>query len=326
MDFLSSLKDAWDEAPLELAPEDQTVSPHLNSLIRAVRAHQQGLVPPEDVQREIHGLAARLERSSLDHGALYGSQDLPQEIQVLAGHSRASFQLFADGLRLLGEALEEGGSPEPGLDLCKQAAGGLDQQRQGFAEIQRRDSLAHCLMCDHPNQEQARACARCGAVLPRQMERSAAGGEVGAEGMVMVPPEYLELYRACDAVAVGALEVSEWRRAVDAMWGSFEQTRRFVETHLADHSQDLEGAPELRPVADSLLAGLAQAGAGLEHMARFEEDSDPQHLNQGWMTLLKGTRQVQDAGAIFLSTLQALQRTAQETAAAEPSSDDQEGQ
>ncbi len=326
MDFLSSLKNAWDEAPPDLAPEDQTVSPHLNSLIRSVRGQQQGVVPAEDVARDIAELAARLERSSVDHDALYGAQDLAEDVRALAEHSRASFRQFAEGLRLLSAALEEEGSPEPGLDLCKQAVGSLDQQRRDFAEIQKRDSLAHCLMCNHPNQAKARTCARCGAVLPQQMERSAANREVGGEGMVMVPPEYIELYRACDAVAAGTMELSEWRRAVDVMWSSFEQTRHFVEAHLAAHAQDLDGAPELRPVADSLLAGLQQAGNGLEEMARFEEDSDAEHLNQGWMTLLKGTRQVQEGGAIFLSTLQAVQRAAEEAAQAEPAPDNPENQ
>ena len=176
--------------------------------------------------------------------------------------------------------------------------------------------MPRCLMCSHLNQPNARNCARCGAVLPEQMERSAATKEVTTSDLVMVPQEYLDLYNACDAVAGGRMEVAEWKRVLDPLWHAFNQTREAMALHLAQHSQDLDGAPELKPVAEALMEGLGRAEAALEQMARFEEEGDPELLNDGWMALLKGTRKVQESGAIFLSSLNALRMAAAEAAEA----------
>ena len=316
MDFLNSLKNAWDEVPPEAPPADETPSPHLNALIQVIRGHQQGTVPQAQVQREIREMSARLELALHDHDTLYGASELPEEVRELAQKARDSFQKFSQGLDALRAALESGGSPEAGLDLCKQAAAALEARSREFTELQKRESLPRCLMCSHVNQPNARNCARCGAVLPEQMERSAAARESTTSDLVMVPPEYMDLYNACDAVAGGRMEVAEWRRVLDPLWHAFNQTREAMALHLAQHSQDLDGAPELKPVAEALMEGLGRAEAALDQMARFEEDGDPEHLNDGWMALLKGTRKVQESGAIFLSTLNALRMAAAEAAEA----------
>lgn len=326
MEFLDSLKNAWDEPPAETPAQDESPSPNLNALIRTVRAHQQGQATGARVLREVQEMTARLDLAIHDHDVLYGVAEVPEEIQVLADRSREALDQFSRGLELLRQALEEGGDPEPGLEVCKGAAATLEEQHLGFAAIQKRESMARCLMCSHLNEPKARQCTRCGAVLPEQMERSAAARESATSDLVMVPPEYMELYNACDSVAAGNIGIEEWRRSLDPLWQGFHQTREQVSAHLAQHEKDLQGAPELKPVAEALLEGLGRAESALEDMARFGEDGDVEHLNQGWIALLKGTRKVQESGAIFLSTLQSLQVAAAEAAeaaaqaqAAEPS-------
>lgn len=304
--FLDSLKDAWDAVEAPTFP-DETTSPHLNSLIRALRGLQAGAGSPADVRRELDAMQARLNLALTDHETLYHVPGMEDEIRVLADATAAEYGEFSEGLGALGAALEDGSLAfEPGIDRCKAAAARLEALHLEFAEIQKRESLSRCMMCSQLNLPQARNCARCGAVLPDQMERSAAAKESATSDLVMVPPEYVDLYNACDQVAVGKIPVEDWRRQVDSLWQAFNGTRHFVEMQLARHSADLEGAPELRPVAEALTDGLATADAALVEMALFQEDGDPEHLNEGWMNLLKGTRKVQESSAIFLSQLQAL--------------------
>lgn len=311
--FLDSLKDAWEavDAPPASSFPDESSSPHLNSLIRSLRALQSGVGTAADARRELDTMSARLRLAVTDHDTLFHVPGMEDEVRVLAEATMAEYGAFGQGLSEVGQAMDDGSLAfEPGIERCKAAASRLEALHAEFAEIQKRESLSRCVMCSQLNLPQARSCARCGAALPDRMERSAATRESATSDLVMIPPEYVELYNACDAVAAGRLEVGEWRRRVDSLWQAFNGTRHFVEMQLARHSADMDGSPELRPVAEALTDGLATADAGLVEMARFEEDGDPEHLNEGWMGLLKGTRKVQESSAIFLSTLQALRAEA----------------
>lgn len=309
--FLNSLVDAWG-AEDGAAPPDETSSPHLNSLLGAVRACQSGQGTAQEARRELELMQARLQLAVRDHQTLEQVPGMEQELQGLADATSAEYAAFAQGLAEIAAALEAApDSLEVGLGRCKAAAARLEALHGEFAEVQKRESLSRCLMCSQLNLPQARSCARCGAVMPEQMERSTAAREAATSDLVMVPPEYVELYNACDAVAGGRMPAEEWRRQVDALWQAFSQTRHYVELQLARHSADLDGSPELKPVCEALTDGLARADAALVEMARFEEDGNPEHLNEGWVELLKGTRKVQESSAIFLSTLQALQAEAQ---------------
>lgn len=313
--FLDSLKDAWEaaDAPPSASFPDETSSPHLNSLIRTLRSLQAGAGSASDARRELDAMQARLHLALTDHDTLYAVPGMEEEVRVLADATAAEYTEFSQGLRDLGAALDDGTLAfDAGIERCKAAASRLEALHLAFAELQKRESLSRCLMCSQLNLPQARNCARCGAVLPDQMERSAASKESATSDLVMVPPEYVELYNSCDAVAAGRMAVEDWRRQVDSLWHAFNGTRHFVEMQLARHSGDMEGSPELRPVAEALTDGLARADAALVEMARFQEDGDPEHLNEGWMNLLKGTRKVQESSAIFLSALQALRAETQQ--------------
>src|SRR5690606_16963103 len=106
----------------------------------------------------------RLDLAQRDHETLYGSQNLEGDIKDLAERTAVAYRDFGAGLDEIAA-----GRLDAGVDRCKQSAARLEEHFQGFAEIQKRESMARCLMCSQLNQPNARTCARCGAVLPEQM-------------------------------------------------------------------------------------------------------------------------------------------------------------
>lgn len=316
MDFLDRLKSAWsgEDTEGDLYP-DETESPKLNLLIRTARKVAEGRAEPSALLAEIEAATDRLETALAEHERLLSLPDLSDEILEVAGRVSAAYADFRQGLEEMTTYLDhpDPASLERGIERCKAAIEVLLESNRQFEAIHQREQMVACLMCGHLNQPRSRTCARCEAVLPDEMERSAAvREEEGAGDMVVVPPEYMELYQACDQVASGKIPVEEWRPRVEGLLGIFSQTRHQVASHLGRHPEVLETHAELAPVADSLVEGLGRAEEALRRMLLYEQEAEADHLNYGWMDLLKATRQVQEATLIFHRALAAVQEGGQE--------------
>jgi ribosomal protein L40E len=308
--FLDSLKQAWvgDEPGDEELYPDETESPHVNHLLRTARKYADGKLMPGELFKEIQAQSARLEQALREHHVLMQTPGLSEELAGLAAQAAEAYEGFRVGLRLLLTYFDQHDPEvlEQGIEACKTSTARLVRLNKEFAAVQEREAAQRCMMCGHLNPPRARTCARCQAPLPEEMARSAATAEQAASDLVMVPPEYMQLYQACDQVARGDLEVAAWRGVVEAFHTSFSQSRALVEQQVAQYRQQLAEAGELAPVAEALIEGLKGAEKALEDMLVYADDGVVDHLNYGWMDLLAATRKVQESSLIFQQTLQAL--------------------
>ncbi|MEW6279266.1 MAG: hypothetical protein AB1758_11620 [Candidatus Eremiobacterota bacterium] len=316
--FLESLVSAWggDDVSEEKMYPDESDSPNLNLLIRTARKYLDDKVSPAQFLEEVKGMIVRLEQALTEHRALYQVPGITDEVKRVAEEAESAFNDFRAGL---GDFLNYFDQQDPsvlegGIERCKAASTRLRAAYRKFEEIQRRESMARCLMCGQLNQPHLRSCAKCGAVLPDEMERTAATRQETSSDLVMVPPEYMQLYQACDLVASGNLPVEHWNAVVMSFVNSFSQSRAFVEDQLTQQADALGEVAELEKISNLLLMGLADAERALDEMLMFEQDGQVEHLNQGWMDLLKATRKVQEAGVGFYQTLEAFQRAEEEAA------------
>ncbi|GMU50899.1 MAG: hypothetical protein AMXMBFR33_00450 [Candidatus Xenobia bacterium] len=314
--FLESLVSAWggeDVSEEKLYP-DESDSPNLNVLIRTARKYLDDKVTPTQFLEEVKGMMARLDQALTEHRALYQIPGITDEVREVADRAEAAFDEFRRGLSDFLRYFDQQDPVvlEEGINTCKVASKKLRDSYQKFEEIQRRDQMSRCLMCGHLNQSNVRNCLKCGAVLPDEMERTAASKTETSSDLVMVPPEYMQLYQACDLVAGQKIPTEQWRAVVDTFLVSFTQSRAFVEEQLAAQAEALGEISELEGIASLLVRGLTEAEKSLDLMLQYEEDGEVDHLNQGWMDLLKATRKVQEAGVGFYQTLEALQRAEDE--------------
>lgn len=314
--FLESLVSAWggeDVSDDTLYP-DESDSPNLNVLIRTARKYLDDKVTPSQFLDEVKAMMARLEQALTEHRALYQIPGITDEVRSVADQAEAAFDEFRKGLEgfLYYFDQQDPAVLEEGITICKSASKKLREAYSKFEEIQKRDQMARCLMCGHLNQSNVRNCLKCGVVLPDEMERSAASKGETSSDLVMVPPEYMQLYQACDLVAGQKIPLEQWHAIIESFVVSFSQSRAFVEEQLAAQADALGEISELEGIASLLVRGLTEAEAALDQMLQFADDGVVEHLNQGWMDLLKATRKVQEAGVGFYQTLEALQRAEEE--------------
>lgn len=326
--FLDSLVSAWggdDVSDATLYP-DESDSPNLNVLIRTARKYLDEKVTPTEFLEEVKGMMARLEQALTEHRALYQIPGITDEVRGVADQAEAAFDEFRSGLSDFLNYFDQQDPVvlENGINVCKSASKKLREAYQRFEEIQKRDQMARCLMCGHLNQSNVRNCLKCGAVLPDEMERTAASRAETSSDLVMVPPEYMQLYQACDLVAGQKIALEQWHQVVESFVVSFSQSRAFVEEQLAAQADALGEISELEGIASLLVRGLSEAEEALDEMLRFADDGVVDHLNQGWMDLLKATRKVQEAGVGFYQTLEALQRAEEEVAENEAAAEAEE--
>ncbi len=316
--FLESLVSAWggDDVSDDTLYPDESDSPNLNVLIRTARKYLDDKVTPAQFLEEVKSMMARLEQALTEHQALYQIPGITDEVRGVADQAEAAFDEFRKGLQDFLNYFDQQDPAvlENGIGVCKVASKKLREAYQKFEEIQKRDQMARCLMCGHLNQSNVRQCLKCGAVLPDEMERTAASRAETSSDLVMVPPEYMQLYQACDLVAGQKIPLEQWHAVIDSFVVSFSQSRAFVEEQLASQAEALGEISELEGIASLLVRGLAEAEAALDEMLAFADDGVVDHLNQGWMDLLKATRKVQEAGVGFYQTLEAMQRAEDEAA------------
>ena len=106
------------------------------------------------------------------------------------------------------------------------------------------------------------------------------------EGPV-IPPFYLPLYHATEAVAVGDLELEEWL----AVWQQVGLTLERMSEQITAQVQRVGATfgEETRVAGALLLQGLENALDALQVMGDFVDDQNPKHLNQGWGDLMEAS-------------------------------------
>ena len=194
-----------------------------------------------------------------------------------------------------------------GIETIKNAAFKLEEANNSFIEIQQRSMLVECVMCGHMNPPNVANCEKCNAALPKTMERAAATSQETASNMVMVPPEYLELYDACDKVASNEIELDVWQDKLDEFVERFNQSSQQIHDNTRRFRKVLDEVPGLMEESENLVDALDDALEALNEMQLFASDSDPEHLNQGWMNLLVATQKIQERGMQFYKTLEQAQ-------------------
>lgn len=108
--------------------------------------------------------------------------------------------------------------------------------------------------------------------------------EVEDEDEPVIPPFYLALYQATEAVAVGELELDEWM----VIWQQVGVTLERMAEQITAQVARLDGTfgPEVRVAGQLLIKGLEDALEALSLMGDFLDDQDPEHLNEGWGDLM----------------------------------------
>lgn len=305
--FLDNIVSAWgDEEVVEedLYP-DETRSPNVNILIRSARKYLDDKLSKEEFLDEVDSTLERLEQALTEHRTLYENPSLTDEIRSLADAADDAYEEFRAGLVEM--ASGDRGAVEQGIETCKKAAQALEDTNDRFVDIQQREQMIECLMCGYQNEPNFEECIKCGAVLPRTMQRAAADYEDTSSDMVMVPEEYIHLYEACDRVAADEIPLADWQVHVDAFCERFKQAARQIKDHTRFNQQQLKQVPGLLDDADRVVESLEEALEALDRMQRFADDRDPEHLNQGWMDLLAATQRVQHHGSAFYRTLETVQ-------------------
>ncbi|MBI3929566.1 MAG: hypothetical protein HY319_28755 [Armatimonadetes bacterium] len=308
--FLDNIMSAWggDDVDEEDHYPDETRSPNVNILLRTARKYLDGKVSAQDYESEVRGTLERLEAALQQHRAFYESPELSDEIRGVADQADDAYEDFKGGLARMLESLARD-DPEPvqeGIEICKRAASGLEAANDRFVEIQKRSELIECLMCGHANASNSRECVKCGAVLPKAMQRAAADVEETSSDMVMVPEEYMHLYEACDRVAANEIPIEQWQVHIDRFYQGFSQTGTFVRDQMTIHNAYVSKIPGLLDEAGALIDALGEAESALNEMQLFSADRDAEHLNQGWMDLLKATQKIQHTGMQFYQSLEAV--------------------
>ncbi len=306
--FLDNIMSAWgDEESLEgdVYP-DETDSPNVNILLRAVRKYLDDKLGGQDLLQEINVTRERLESALDQHHVYCEATDFTPELEELATVTENGYRSFAAGLDLLeqGVETEDKGLIEKGVEQCKEATRLLEESNRKFMRLHRDYQRVECVMCGHLNEAGRKECEKCSAVLPEAMRQAAAQSQENAQDMVMVPEEYLHLYEACDNVAAGEIPLSEWQKHVDKFKSGFSSAADGVKDQLQMHKEQLSEVPGLIEDAESLVEALEEALAALSEMELFSSDGDPEHLNQGWMDLLSATQKIQHRGMYFYKALQ----------------------
>ena len=302
-DFLDNIVSAWgdDDTEDDNYP-DETNSPNVNILIRTARKYLDDKVDKEEFLDEVYQTLDRLEQALAEHRALYETSEIDKATRELADKADDAYEEFRGGLIEMESAEAEDVSS--GIEIIKSAAFRLEEANNAFIEIQQRSMLVECVMCSHPNQPTSEHCEKCNAALPKTMEKAAATTSEAASNMVMVPPEYLELYEACDKVASDEIDLEVWQDKLDEFVERFNQASQQIHDNTRRFKQVLDEVPGLMEESENLVDALDEALESLNEMQLFATDRDPEHLNQGWMALLVATQKIQQRGMDFYKTLE----------------------
>ncbi len=111
--------------------------------------------------------------------------------------------------------------------------------------------------------------------------------EEDSEPEVAIPPFYMPLYQATEAVAVGQLETEEWMAIWQQVGVSLESMSDQIQAQV--RRVGLTFGKETKIAGELLLHGLESALEALTEMGEFLEDQDPEHLNQGWGDLMEAS-------------------------------------
>lgn len=303
-DFLDNIVSAWgdDEVGEEDSYPDETNSPNVNILIRTARKFVDGKVDKETFLDEVYQTLDRLEQALSEHRSLYENPDLSEEVKNYADQADDAYEEFRSGLVEMEDANKE--NVEQGIETCKRATIELEAANQAFFELQQREQMIECTMCSELNMPTRDKCSKCGAKLSAAIERAAATAQQASSDMVMVPPEYMELFEACDKVASDEIPLEQWQERVDFMVDKFNQASQQIHDHTQRFEAQLQTVPGFLDAAESLVDAMDEALESLGKMQLFSSDGDPEHLNQGWMALLVATQKIQTRGMEFYKILE----------------------
>lgn len=273
--FLQSLVSAWDE------PEsgggdpyvDETSSPPLSSLVRAVRMFVDDRVTPQALFEEIRLVTVLLEQAVRRHPEAEGLEGVRRGLLLLAGW----FQDREDSR--IEEAVEELKAAAASLE-----AAGLQLEEDPAGQ----DLRPHCLVCGQVLDSEAPSCDRCGAQAPTAPVNP-------ADELSAVPAEVIELAGAGEQVVSGAAELEHWQALVLNLQDVVARARQQVAEALDTLAE--QASPALMDLGDSMVASLDEALSVLNLMAIW--DGTQARVHRQWAALAPALARARKAGELF---------------------------
>lgn len=307
-DFLSNIVSAWndeeEDKDLALYP-DETHSPNVNILIRCARKFLDAKVSEDEFVHEIDMTSERLDKALNELRSYSRQLEDDHPAKSLSEQSEQAYADFEQGLEEMSKL--ERDAIEAGIDQCIAATFKLGSLNESYVELEAQAALVNCVMCQHANPPGRQDCEKCGAALPTAMRAASAEDAGTSNNLVMVPKEYVDLYDACDKVAVNEIPLEVWQEQIDLFTERFNTASQQIHDITHANRAAFEAAPEILAEAEGVVDALDEALEALVEMQLFAEDGDLAHLNVGWMALLVSTQKVQQRGLAFYQNLEQVQ-------------------
>ena len=309
-DFLNNIVSAWNDEEGETESEaypDETNSSNINILIRAARMFLDKKISKEDFIREVDATTDRLDK------ALGELQDFEEHLpdddprKALSEQSEKAYEEFGLGLEEMEGA--QAHRITVGIEMCIQAASKLENLDREYLELEQQSQLVECLRCSHTNTPERDTCESCSSALPKAMREASAENTNSPNDFVMLPQEYIDLYEACDKVASGDIQLETWQELVYSFNDYFNSSSQQIHDISSTHREIFSSHQELLAAANAVVSALDQSIEALHHMNQFSDDGDVEHLNQGWMSLMAATPNLQQRALDFYQMLESAQES-----------------
>jgi hypothetical protein len=180
-----------------------------------------------------------------------------------------------------------------GIELLTKAARQIGEVESAFKQIDENAGKVPCLKCGRANAAANRACAGCGAQLPRNASLYD-GASIQGQQEAEIGENLARLLDATNKVHVGRMDSEAYAEVLtwmESLLNEVEAGVVAVETVQPERFRGgvREEAVQAQQVVEdartAFLAGLAEFRNGLGELARFLEDGDETHLVEGLRTV-----------------------------------------